>query len=115
MLLDLKNCGYIFIGVSNRSIGRSTTLDADWIFSSNRGKTLDRSTGGLTGRFLETAGTGRNALGAHGGGGYHFDHVLAGALRTFGWGVRWRQNQFFKTVTAAFTLIFIDRHRFFLL
>jgi hypothetical protein len=88
---------------------------ADWIFSSNRGKTLDRSPRGPAGRFLETAGTGGNALGANGGGGHQFDYVLAGALRTFGRGIRWRQNQIFKTVTTAFTLIFIDRHRSFLL
>jgi hypothetical protein len=87
----------------------------DWIFSSNRGRTLYRSPRGLAGRFLEPAGTGGNALGAHGGGGHLFDHVLARALRTFGRGIRRRQNQIFKTVTTAFALIFIDRHRFFLL
>ena len=54
-------------------------------------------------------------MGTHGGGGHQFDHILAGALRTFGRGIRWRQNQIFKTVATAFTLIFIDRHGFFLL
>ncbi len=64
---------------------------------------------------LEPSGPGGDALGAHGGGGHQFDHVLARALRTFGREIRRRQNQSFKTVTTAFTLIFIDRHRFFLL
>jgi hypothetical protein len=54
-------------------------------------------------------------MGAHGGGGNQFGYLLAVALRTNGRGIRWRQNQLFKTVTTAFTLIFIDRHRFFLL
>ena len=88
---------------------------ADWIFSSNRGKPLYRSPRGLAGRFLEPAGTGGNALGTHGGGGHLFDHVLARALRTFGRGIRRRQNQIFKTVTTTFALILINRHRFFLL
>ena len=95
--------------------GHGQRRGGDWIFSSNRGKMLGRSTRGSAGRFLETAGTGGNAMGAHGGGGNQFNHVLAGALRTFGRGVRRRQNQLFKTVTTAFTLIFIDRHRSFLL
>jgi hypothetical protein len=54
-------------------------------------------------------------MGAHGGGGNQFVHVLAGTLGTNGRGIRRRQNQLFKTVTTAFTLIFIDRHYFFLL
>jgi hypothetical protein len=85
------------------------------MFSSNRGKPLYRSARGLAGRFLESAGTGGNTLGANGGGGHQFDHVLARALWTLGRGIRRRQNQIFKTVTTAFTLIFIDRHLFFLL
>jgi len=95
--------------------GRSATPSALWIFSSDRGKTLCRSAGRPAGRFLETAGTGGNPMGSHGGGGHQFVHVLAGALRTNGRGIRRRQNQLFKTVTTAFTLIFIDRHCFFLL
>ena len=51
-------------------------------------KTLGRSPRGPAGRFLETAGTGGNALGPKCGGGHQFDHVLARALRTFGRGVR---------------------------
>jgi hypothetical protein len=54
-------------------------------------------------------------MGAHGGGGNQFVHVLAGTLGTNGRGIRRRQNQLFKTVTTAFTLIFINGHYFFLL
>jgi len=95
--------------------GQLRTPGAAWIFSSNRGKSLDRSPRRPAGRFLEAAGTSGNAVRAHGHGGHQLDHILARALRTFGRGILRRQNQIFKTVATAFTLIFIDRHCFFLL
>jgi len=64
----------------------------------------------LTGRLLEASGSGRDTLRPPEGNGHELFHVSALAFRTT-WGrITGRQQELFKAVATAFTLVFINRH-----
>jgi hypothetical protein len=80
-------------------------------FSPDRGALkLDSSAGRLAGRATKAAGTGGNPLGPHTTRRHQLFDILALAFRTFGVRIIGRQDKLFKTVTAGFTLIFVNRH-----
>ena len=75
---------------------------------------LNPSAGGLAGRGGKAAGTGGDPLGPDAAGRHELSHILAIAFWALGHRVVGGHRQFFKTVTARLTLVFIDRHRGFL-
>jgi len=71
---------------------------------------LDPSAGRLTGRSGKPAGSGGYSLGPDATGRHQFFHIRTIALRTFGRRIVGRKGQFFKTITAGFALVFVNRH-----
>lgn len=72
---------------------------------------LNRSARGPAARFgVEAARAFGDAPGADASGGYQFFDIRAGARGTGGGGIGGRQGQVFETVTASFTLVFVNRH-----
>lgn len=78
----------------------------------NWGIRSNRSAGRLTGRFFKSTEAGRNSMGSCTGGRHEFFHIRTATFGTIWRRISGRQQECFKTVAAAFTLIFIYRHWF---